>query len=105
MKEATCVGIAVSSVFYALCGALGYAAFGIDAPGNLLTDDHAFYEPAAGVRQRLHRRAPRGGLPGVLPAGVRVRGGVVQEEVGRGRLGDEGGGVRALRRHGGGEPV
>ncbi|RAL39629.1 hypothetical protein DM860_003162 [Cuscuta australis] len=45
MKEATCVGIAVSSVFYALCGALGYAAFGIDASGNLLTDDHAFYEP------------------------------------------------------------
>ncbi|CAH9103701.1 unnamed protein product [Cuscuta epithymum] len=45
MKEATCVGIIVSSAFYALCGILGYVAFGNDAPGNLLTDNHAFYEP------------------------------------------------------------
>lgn len=45
MKQATCIGVMVSSVFYTLCGILGYAAFGVDAPGNLLTDDHGFYEP------------------------------------------------------------
>nr|GMC78483.1 amino acid permease 6-like [Ipomoea batatas] len=45
MKQATFVGIMVSSFFYTLCGIVGYAAFGVDAPGNLLTDDHGFFEP------------------------------------------------------------
>ncbi|XP_031131245.1 amino acid permease 6-like [Ipomoea triloba] len=45
MKQATSVGILVASVFYLLCGILGYLAFGNHAPGNLLTDDHGFYEP------------------------------------------------------------
>ncbi|KAL7125208.1 hypothetical protein ABFS83_14G101500 [Erythranthe nasuta] len=44
MKNATLVGISISTIFYMLCGVLGYAAFGNDAPGNFLTG-FGFYEP------------------------------------------------------------
>lgn len=44
MKIATAIGIAASTVFYMLCGVLGYAAFGNDAPGNFLTG-FGFYDP------------------------------------------------------------
>lgn len=44
MKKATAVGIMASTVFYMLCGVLGYAAFGNDAPGNFLTG-FGFYDP------------------------------------------------------------
>uniref|UniRef100_A0A0E0CB60 Amino acid transporter transmembrane domain-containing protein n=1 Tax=Oryza meridionalis TaxID=40149 RepID=A0A0E0CB60_9ORYZ len=44
MKRATVVSVAVTTVFYMLCGSMGYAAFGDDAPGNLLTG-FGFYEP------------------------------------------------------------
>ncbi|XP_058773917.1 amino acid permease 6-like [Vicia villosa] len=44
MKKATVVGISVTTFFYALCGLLGYAAFGNNAPGNFLTG-FGFYEP------------------------------------------------------------
>ncbi|KAK6945950.1 Amino acid transporter, transmembrane domain, partial [Dillenia turbinata] len=37
MQKATTVSIFVTTVFYVLCGTTGYAAFGNDAPGNLLT--------------------------------------------------------------------
>ncbi|PHT98225.1 Amino acid permease 6 [Capsicum chinense] len=44
MKKATFAGISVSTMFYTLCGLLGYAAFGNKAPGNFLTG-FGFYEP------------------------------------------------------------
>ncbi|XP_042454391.1 amino acid permease 8-like [Zingiber officinale] len=44
MKRATVVGVAVTTVFYILCGCLGYVAFGNKAPGNMLTG-FGFYEP------------------------------------------------------------
>ncbi|KAH9311758.1 hypothetical protein KI387_026793, partial [Taxus chinensis] len=44
MKKATLLGVATTTVFYMLCGCLGYAAFGDDAPGNLLTG-FGFYNP------------------------------------------------------------
>lgn len=44
MKKATSVGITVTTVFYMLCGVLGYAAFGNKAPGNFLTG-FGFYNP------------------------------------------------------------
>lgn len=44
MKIATVTGIMTSNMFYMLCAALGYAAFGINAPGNFLTG-FGFYEP------------------------------------------------------------
>ena len=44
MKKATATGIMASTVFYLLCGVLGYAAFGNDAPGNFLTG-FGFYDP------------------------------------------------------------
>lgn len=44
MKKATATGIMASTVFYMLCGVLGYAAFGNDAPGNFLTG-FGFYDP------------------------------------------------------------
>ncbi|MBA0782652.1 hypothetical protein Gotri_000502, partial [Gossypium trilobum] len=44
MKKATLVGVSVTTVFYVSCGALGYAAFGNNAPGNFLTG-FGFYEP------------------------------------------------------------
>ncbi|CAN4121093.1 unnamed protein product [Withania somnifera] len=37
MKNATLISVAVTTVFYILCGCFGYAAFGDLAPGNLLT--------------------------------------------------------------------
>lgn len=44
MKKATFVGVSTTTLFYALCGCVGYAAFGNDAPGNFLTG-FGFYEP------------------------------------------------------------
>ncbi|GJM88632.1 hypothetical protein PR202_ga04716 [Eleusine coracana subsp. coracana] len=44
MRRATVVSVAVTTLFYMLCGCAGYAAFGDDAPGNLLTG-FGFYEP------------------------------------------------------------
>ncbi|XP_017433714.1 amino acid permease 4 isoform X2 [Vigna angularis] len=44
MRKATALSIAVTTVFYLLCGCMGYAAFGDNAPGNLLTG-FGFYDP------------------------------------------------------------
>eukprot|EP00253_Pinus_taeda_P000774 PITA_00774 len=44
MKKATMISIVITASFYMLCGLLGYAAFGENAPGNLLTG-FGFYEP------------------------------------------------------------
>ncbi|GAA0184791.1 hypothetical protein LIER_32079 [Lithospermum erythrorhizon] len=44
MKKASLYGVSVTTLFYALCGLLGYAAFGNKAPGNFLTG-FGFYEP------------------------------------------------------------
>ncbi|CAI9260965.1 unnamed protein product [Lactuca saligna] len=44
MKRASLVGVMTTTMFYMLCGCLGYAAFGNDAPGNFLTG-FGFYEP------------------------------------------------------------
>nr|XP_043614874.1 amino acid permease 6-like isoform X2 [Erigeron canadensis] len=44
MKRASLVGVSTTTLFYMLCGCLGYAAFGNDAPGNFLTG-FGFYEP------------------------------------------------------------
>ncbi|KAB2619841.1 amino acid permease 3-like [Pyrus ussuriensis x Pyrus communis] len=44
MKKATVFSIAITTVFYLLCGCFGYAAFGDLAPGNLLTG-FGFYNP------------------------------------------------------------
>ncbi|KAH1140075.1 hypothetical protein AAZX31_10G242600 [Glycine max] len=44
MKKATLAGCSITSLFYMLCGLLGYAAFGNKAPGNFLTG-FGFYEP------------------------------------------------------------
>ncbi|KAG0529143.1 hypothetical protein BDA96_05G072900 [Sorghum bicolor] len=44
MKRATMVSVATTTVFYMLCGCMGYAAFGDGAPDNLLTG-FGFYEP------------------------------------------------------------
>ncbi|XP_023521825.1 amino acid permease 4-like [Cucurbita pepo subsp. pepo] len=44
MKKATGFSIALTTIFYMLCGCMGYAAFGNDAPGNLLTG-FGFYNP------------------------------------------------------------
>ncbi|KAA8547037.1 hypothetical protein F0562_003466 [Nyssa sinensis] len=44
MKKATLTSIAVTTAFYMLCGCMGYAAFGDQAPGNLLTG-FGFYNP------------------------------------------------------------
>ncbi|CAK7330243.1 unnamed protein product [Dovyalis caffra] len=44
MKKASLVGVATTTLFYMLCGTLGYAAFGNKAPGNFLTG-FGFYEP------------------------------------------------------------
>nr|GMD90339.1 amino acid permease 6-like [Ipomoea batatas] len=44
MKQATFAGILISTVFYMLCGVLGYAAFGNHAPSNFLTG-FGFYDP------------------------------------------------------------
>ncbi|CAN6476097.1 unnamed protein product [Victoria cruziana] len=44
MKKATLLSVAVTTTFYMLCGCMGYAAFGDDAPSNLLTG-FGFYNP------------------------------------------------------------
>ncbi|XP_073122833.1 amino acid permease 3-like [Henckelia pumila] len=44
MKKAASMSIAVTTIFYILCGCMGYAAFGDKAPGNLLTG-FGFYNP------------------------------------------------------------
>lgn len=44
MKKASLVGVMTTTLFYVLCGVIGYAAFGNDAPGNFLTG-FGFYEP------------------------------------------------------------
>ncbi|WOG82811.1 hypothetical protein DCAR_0101979 [Daucus carota subsp. sativus] len=42
MKKATSLAIFVTTFFYMMCGLIGYAAFGNDAPGNLLTGFSSF---------------------------------------------------------------
>lgn len=37
MKKASQYGIGITTVFYTLIGCIGYAAFGNDVPGNILT--------------------------------------------------------------------
>ncbi|KAL8494708.1 hypothetical protein ACS0TY_025512 [Phlomoides rotata] len=44
MRRASLVGVTTTTVFYVLCGCIGYAAFGNNAPGNFLTG-FGFYEP------------------------------------------------------------
>ncbi|KAL1214197.1 Amino acid permease 8 [Cardamine amara subsp. amara] len=44
MKQATLAGVSTTTVFYMLCGCIGYAAFGNNAPGDFLTD-FGFFEP------------------------------------------------------------
>ncbi|GLT93658.1 hypothetical protein SLE2022_114400 [Rubroshorea leprosula] len=44
MKRASGIGVSTTTIFYVLCGCVGYAAFGNDAPGNFLTG-FGFYEP------------------------------------------------------------
>ncbi|GFP78740.1 amino acid permease 3 [Phtheirospermum japonicum] len=44
MKKASTISILITSFFFLLCGSFGYAAFGNQAPGNLLTG-FGFYEP------------------------------------------------------------
>ncbi|XP_027334168.1 probable amino acid permease 7 isoform X1 [Abrus precatorius] len=44
MKKASMLAIFITTFFYLCCGCFGYAAFGNDSPGNLLTG-FGFYEP------------------------------------------------------------
>ncbi|KAK7410401.1 hypothetical protein VNO78_01157 [Psophocarpus tetragonolobus] len=44
MKKANVLGITIMTTLFLLCGGLGYAAFGDDTPGNILTG-FGFYEP------------------------------------------------------------
>ena len=44
MKKASMVAIFITTFFYLCCGCFGYAAFGNDTPGNLLTG-FGFFEP------------------------------------------------------------
>ncbi|RWR90243.1 amino acid permease 3 [Cinnamomum micranthum f. kanehirae] len=44
IKKATLLSVTVTTAFYMLCGCMGYAAFGDQAPGNLLTG-FGFYNP------------------------------------------------------------
>ncbi|KAG5547480.1 hypothetical protein RHGRI_013241 [Rhododendron griersonianum] len=44
MKKASTTAILITTFFYLCCGCFGYAAFGSDTPGNLLTG-FGFYEP------------------------------------------------------------
>uniref|UniRef100_A0A5B7AZ72 Putative amino acid permease 7 isoform X1 n=1 Tax=Davidia involucrata TaxID=16924 RepID=A0A5B7AZ72_DAVIN len=44
MKKASMSAILITTSFYLCCGCFGYAAFGNDTPGNLLTG-FGFYEP------------------------------------------------------------
>ncbi|KAL0694519.1 hypothetical protein Bca4012_061699 [Brassica carinata] len=43
MKKASLAGVSTTTFFYMLCGCIGYAAFGNEAPGDFLTD--FFNEP------------------------------------------------------------
>lgn len=43
MRKATLISVAVTTIFYMLCGCMGYAAFGDLSPGNLLTG--GFFNP------------------------------------------------------------
>ncbi|XP_068638292.1 probable amino acid permease 7 [Aristolochia californica] len=44
MKKASMISIFITTLFYLCCGCFGYAAFGDDTPGNLLTG-FGFFEP------------------------------------------------------------
>lgn len=44
MKRASAVAVSTTTLFYVLCGCIGYLAFGNIAPGNFLTE-FGFYEP------------------------------------------------------------
>lgn len=44
MKKANVMAVSTTTIFYLMCGCFGYAAFGNNAPGNLLTG-FGFYEP------------------------------------------------------------
>ncbi|GLT69449.1 hypothetical protein SLA2020_415980 [Shorea laevis] len=44
MKKASMISVTVTTIFYMLCGCMGYAAFGDLSPGNLLTG-FGFYNP------------------------------------------------------------
>ncbi|KAI3946369.1 hypothetical protein MKW98_010493 [Papaver atlanticum] len=44
MKKASLISVSTTTIFYMLCGCMGYAAFGDMAPGNLLTG-FGFYNP------------------------------------------------------------
>ncbi|XP_021841880.1 probable amino acid permease 7 [Spinacia oleracea] len=44
MKKASMVAVLITTFFYLSCGCFGYAAFGNDTPGNILTG-FGFYEP------------------------------------------------------------
>ena len=44
MKKASKIAILITTFFYLCCGCFGYAAFGNDTPGDLLTG-FGFYEP------------------------------------------------------------
>lgn len=44
MKKASTGAIFIATFFYLCCGGFGFAAFGSDTPGNLLTG-FGFYEP------------------------------------------------------------
>ncbi|CAN6450470.1 unnamed protein product [Victoria cruziana] len=44
MKQASAAAIVITTFFYLCCGCFGYAAFGNETPGNLLTG-FGFYEP------------------------------------------------------------
>jgi hypothetical protein len=44
MKNASMISIFITTFFYLCCGCFGYAAFGNDTPGNLLTG-FGFFEP------------------------------------------------------------
>ncbi|KAH0989463.1 hypothetical protein GBA52_000946 [Prunus armeniaca] len=44
MKKATLLSLTLTSIFYILCGCMGYAAFGDLSPGNLLSDK-GFHNP------------------------------------------------------------
>ncbi|CAN8305698.1 unnamed protein product [Cochlearia groenlandica] len=44
MRRASLAGVSTTTFFYILCGCIGYATFGNQAPGDFLTD-FGFYEP------------------------------------------------------------
>ena len=44
MKRANVIGISTMAILFLTCGCFGYAAFGNNTPGNILTG-FGFYEP------------------------------------------------------------